>query len=444
VSVLARGVLTLPPTARQAAGCGDKAMVLKLVQLGTDINCRDSVGGTPMHHAAMAGAPHASPALAPPLERRAPGLRAARLSLYGRAAGSVRPGRAQQGLPGGQASQAAAPRGRPARDAGARPGAGKKETMFALARLGCDWRARAEGIDGATAAFVLCGQHGKSGNQQKLVEAKLRKVAAEGAEERARARQLAADPAAAPSAAAGTARDGGGGAGGVGGGVAQAASAARADANMAALLEEVEQEGEGGRGAAAAARRRKKKKRERRPPDGAERGDEAEPGADAEAAPGAPEPEAPPAPHARAGAEERERAADAGRPALAPAAALVTAVRGGSAGPADGACESGDAAAPGSAATAGGAASAAAAPTAELTRGGSHASGSGRANGGGRPRAALVHALRASEAQPLYVCVKCFAAQDAPVPYPGACQPRAVTRAAQLRRVTWACKAGCR
>ena len=28
-----------------AAGCGDKAMVLKLVQLGTDINCRDSVGG---------------------------------------------------------------------------------------------------------------------------------------------------------------------------------------------------------------------------------------------------------------------------------------------------------------------------------------------------------------------------------------------------------------
>lgn len=28
-----------------AAGCGDKAMVLKLVQLGTDVNCRDSVGG---------------------------------------------------------------------------------------------------------------------------------------------------------------------------------------------------------------------------------------------------------------------------------------------------------------------------------------------------------------------------------------------------------------
>ncbi len=30
-----------------AAGCGDKAMVLKLVALGTDINCRDSVGGAP-------------------------------------------------------------------------------------------------------------------------------------------------------------------------------------------------------------------------------------------------------------------------------------------------------------------------------------------------------------------------------------------------------------
>ena len=28
-----------------AAGCGDKPMVLKLVELGTDVNCRDSVGG---------------------------------------------------------------------------------------------------------------------------------------------------------------------------------------------------------------------------------------------------------------------------------------------------------------------------------------------------------------------------------------------------------------
>lgn len=38
-----------------AARCGDAAMVAKLVALGTDVSCRDSVGGTPMHHAAMAG-----------------------------------------------------------------------------------------------------------------------------------------------------------------------------------------------------------------------------------------------------------------------------------------------------------------------------------------------------------------------------------------------------
>ena len=44
--------------------------------------------------------------------------------------------------------------------------ANKKDMMFTLARLGCDWRARAEGIDGATAAFVLCGQHGKTTRQQ--------------------------------------------------------------------------------------------------------------------------------------------------------------------------------------------------------------------------------------------------------------------------------------
>ena len=44
--------------------------------------------------------------------------------------------------------------------------ANKKEMMFILARLGCDWRARAEGIDGATAAFVLCGQHTRTTRQQ--------------------------------------------------------------------------------------------------------------------------------------------------------------------------------------------------------------------------------------------------------------------------------------
>ena len=44
--------------------------------------------------------------------------------------------------------------------------ANKKDMMFTLARLGCDWRARAEGIDGATAAFVLCGQHTRTTRQQ--------------------------------------------------------------------------------------------------------------------------------------------------------------------------------------------------------------------------------------------------------------------------------------
>lgn len=44
--------------------------------------------------------------------------------------------------------------------------ANKREMMLTLARLGCDYRAKAEGIDGATAAFVLCGQHGKTSQQQ--------------------------------------------------------------------------------------------------------------------------------------------------------------------------------------------------------------------------------------------------------------------------------------
>ncbi|KAK9843794.1 hypothetical protein WJX81_006749 [Elliptochloris bilobata] len=117
--------------------------------------------------------------------------------------------------------------------------------MFALARLGCDWRARAEGIDGATAAFVLCGQHGKSSRQQKLVEAKLKRMAAEGAAERAAGRTTAAEP---PAVAAVECAEG---------------ASASADAHMAALLEEVELEGEGG--ATAAARRKRKKKKERRP-----------------------------------------------------------------------------------------------------------------------------------------------------------------------------------
>lgn len=44
--------------------------------------------------------------------------------------------------------------------------ANKKDMMFTLARLGCDWRAKADGIEGATAAYVLCGQHHKTTRQQ--------------------------------------------------------------------------------------------------------------------------------------------------------------------------------------------------------------------------------------------------------------------------------------
>lgn len=60
--------------------------------------------------------------------------------------------------------------------------ANKKDMMFTLARMGCDWRTRADGIDGATAAYVLCGQHGKTSRQQKLLEAKLKRMAQEGDE----------------------------------------------------------------------------------------------------------------------------------------------------------------------------------------------------------------------------------------------------------------------
>ncbi len=100
--------------------------------------------------------------------------------------------------------------------------ANKKDMMFTLARLGCDWRARAEGIDGATAAFVLCGQHGKTTRQQ-LLEAKLRRVAQEGAAARLAGRSPLSN---APDEEE------------VSGDFE--AELALADAHMAALLEEVE------------------------------------------------------------------------------------------------------------------------------------------------------------------------------------------------------------
>ena len=36
--------------------------------------------------------------------------------------------------------------------------ANKKEMMFTLARLGCDWRSRAEGIDGTTMFLTVSSQ----------------------------------------------------------------------------------------------------------------------------------------------------------------------------------------------------------------------------------------------------------------------------------------------
>ena len=40
-----------------------------------------------------------------------------------------------------------------------------RELMVTLARMGCDPGARADGIQGATAAFVLCSQHAKTSQQ---------------------------------------------------------------------------------------------------------------------------------------------------------------------------------------------------------------------------------------------------------------------------------------
>ncbi|GMH39508.1 hypothetical protein BSKO_07406 [Bryopsis sp. KO-2023] len=128
--------------------------------------------------------------------------------------------------------------------------ANKKEMMFTLARLGNDWRARADGIDGATAAFVLCGQHGKTTRQQ-LLEAKLKRVFLEGEA----ARKAGRDPfeVVTDSKDEEPEED-------------LEELAERADANMAALLEEEEAK------AVAAKRKRKKKNRKGKALDSAEAG----------------------------------------------------------------------------------------------------------------------------------------------------------------------------
>ena len=167
----------LPPTPPAAAGCGDKSMALKLVDLGTDVNCKDSVGGALGGYFFLpffAGKKKIllwGPALWVCLcgrlvttwqAARQAALWEAGAHLASRAAAScARPSCAHRPPPtrapcpvcAGTAMHHAAM-------------ANKKEMMFALARLGCDWRARADGIDGATASFVLCGQHGKTTRQQ--------------------------------------------------------------------------------------------------------------------------------------------------------------------------------------------------------------------------------------------------------------------------------------
>lgn len=127
--------------------------------------------------------------------------------------------------------------------------ANKKDMMFSLARLGCDWRARADGIDGATATYVLCGQHGKTTRQQKLLDAKLKRVAQEGSVARAAGRNPLVD-------ARDDDRDD----------VVTAdmeAEQALADAAMAALLEEEETEAESltrQKSASSSASKKKKQK----------------------------------------------------------------------------------------------------------------------------------------------------------------------------------------
>ena len=118
--------------------------------------------------------------------------------------------------------------------------ANKKDMMFALARLGCDWRARADGIDGATASFVLCGQHGKNTRQQKLLDAKLKKLHQEGAAAKAAGKHPLADAVSNEVVVTSESFED---------------TQARADAAMAALLEEEEE------AAAEAARKAKKKKK---------------------------------------------------------------------------------------------------------------------------------------------------------------------------------------
>lgn len=150
-------------------------MALKLVELGTDVNCKDSVGGERPPAWATGGRAWPSRAvrgvgqvcsgrrlglvccLQPEVQRTA-----CLASLYaGHPTALLTPATRTHPSPSPHWSHILA--GTAMHHAAM---ANKKEMMFALARLGCDWRARADGIEGATASFVLCGQHGKTTRQQ--------------------------------------------------------------------------------------------------------------------------------------------------------------------------------------------------------------------------------------------------------------------------------------
>jgi hypothetical protein len=126
-------------------------MALKLVDLGTDVNCKDSVGGEQRLREHCDACSDGCSVLAASRRRSCVHMHNTHTSHALTCCAHAVP--MLCACSAGTAMHHAAM-------------ANKKDMMFALARLGCDWRARADGIDGATASFVLCGQHGKTTRQQ--------------------------------------------------------------------------------------------------------------------------------------------------------------------------------------------------------------------------------------------------------------------------------------
>ena len=126
-------------------------MALKLVDLGTDVNCKDSVGGEQRLREHCDACSDGCSVLAASRRRSCVHMHNTHTPHARTCCAHAVP--MLCACSAGTAMHHAAM-------------ANKKDMMFALARLGCDWRARADGIDGATASFVLCGQHGKTTRQQ--------------------------------------------------------------------------------------------------------------------------------------------------------------------------------------------------------------------------------------------------------------------------------------